>query len=112
MAKRRKYYKRRPYYKKKSTRNYNDNVYKKWRTSVKKRDGYRCQMPSCCSSNALEVHHIKKWADHPALRYCVANGITLCHNCHKSIRGKEEEYEVFFLKILEWNMIDKIKRFN
>jgi hypothetical protein len=29
-----------------------------------------------------------------------------------SIKGKEADYEGFFLKVLEWQMIDKIKKYD
>jgi len=46
------------------------------------------------------------------MRFVTANGITLCKKCHDSIKGKEADYEAFFLKILEWQMLDKIKKYN
>lgn len=93
-----------------SNRNYLDPVYKKWRRDVKVRDGYKCQWPGCLSKSRLEVHHIKTWSSAPALRFHIANGITLCNKCHARIRGKERQYEAFFLKILEWQALSKIKK--
>jgi hypothetical protein len=46
------------------------------------------------------------------MRFVAANGITLCRKCHDSVKGKEDDYVPFFLKILEWQMLDKIKEFN
>ena len=93
-------------------RDYQDPVYVKWRKDVKERDKYRCQWPGCLSDKKLQVHHIKMWAHNPGLRFVIANGITLCSRCHKSIKGKEQDFESFFLKLLEWQMLDKIKEYN
>jgi len=70
-----------------------------------------CQWPGCCSRSKLQVHHIKTWAKNPGLRFSTANGITLCRKCHDSVKGKEHDFETFFLKLLEWQMMDKIKKF-
>jgi len=84
-------------------RDFNDPAYAKWRKDIRKRDRYKCQWPGCASKKRLEVHHIKRWADNPALRYSINNGITLCRSCHRRIKGNEEHYELFLLKILQWN---------
>lgn len=58
------------------------NAYKEWRTAVYKRDDYTCQK---CRTRGKELHphHIKPFATHPELRYEIANGITLCAQCHR-----------------------------
>ena len=99
---------KRPFYSK--HRNYLDPLYAKWRKDIKKRDGYTCQWPNCGSKKQLQVHHIKIWAQNPGLRYTMANGITLCKSCHEKIKGKEHFYEAFFFKLLEAQMLNKIKR--
>jgi len=81
-------------------RNYNDQDYKKFRLSVLKRDGFKCQMPQCKNTKNLNVHHIKTWANASSLRYEPLNGITLCYHCHKSITGKESHYENLFRDII------------
>lgn len=81
-------------------RNYNDDVYERWRKDVLKRDQFKCQMPNCNSKFRLHVHHIKKWSSASSLRYEISNGITLCSKCHKSISGKERHYESLFYSIL------------
>jgi len=81
-------------------RNFKDPLYKNWRTQVYKRDGHQCQWPECGSRGRLNAHHIKTWAGNPALRFSIANGITLCWRCHKKVHGKEEYYEKFFFSIL------------
>jgi 5-methylcytosine-specific restriction endonuclease McrA len=95
-----------------SSRNYSDPAYAAFRKAVRKRDGNRCRFPGCDSRSKLEVHHIKKWASHPSMRYDTTNGITLCKNCHNITRGNEEVYESFFYKILEWDAIQRSKKKN
>lgn len=65
--------------------------YLKWRGAVIERDGGFCRL--CHSTDKLEVHHIKRFATHPDVRWDVENGLTLCHDCHVSFRNREEEYE-------------------
>jgi len=61
---------------------------RKWREAVFKRDNYTCQ--ECGASGVkLHAHHIKSFADHPALRYEVSNGKTLCLDCHGEEHGKD-----------------------
>ena len=92
-----------------NNRDYLDPVYVKWRDDIKKRDKYTCQWPGCGSKKNLQVHHIKTWAQNAGLRYVAANGITLCRTCHEKMKGKEQDYEAFLFKLLEWQMINKIK---
>lgn len=82
-------------------RNYNDPVYEKWRKDILKRDKYKCRMPKCKNKSRLQVHHIQKWASASTLRYEMSNGITLCKNCHDSIKGKEHHYESLFRNIIQ-----------
>jgi 5-methylcytosine-specific restriction endonuclease McrA len=115
MPKKRPYKKRIPFRPKRVSpdkRNFQDPIYKNWKKQVKERDLFRCRWPGCLSHKRLEVHHIKKWSSHPEQRYHLSNGITLCNRCHKMIQNKEEHYEEFFMKILEWDFIDKIKNMN
>lgn len=119
MAKKRgrKPYGNRNYYKPKrrtyrNSRDYKSPEYSKWREDIKKRDNHTCQWPGCLSRKQIQVHHIKTWANYPGMRFVTANGITLCRKCHDSIKGKEADYEAFFLKILEWQMLEKIKNYN
>lgn len=88
-------------------RNFNDPQYKQWRQQVYKRDNFTCQWPGCSSKEKINAHHIKTWANYPSLRYLVDNGITLCKNHHKIIRGLEEIYEAVFQKILVNKKNDK-----
>ena len=93
-----------------SARNYDDPAYANFRKSVRKRDGNKCMYPGCGSRSRLHVHHIKKWASHPSMRYDVSNGITLCKKCHDTTQGNEEVYEAFFYKLLEHQAIQRLKK--
>ncbi len=90
-------------------REYTKPQYRAFRQKVKNRDGKKCRWPRCNRTKRIQVHHIKKWADHPALRYIVSNGICLCRRHHDSIKGKEENYEIMFFKILQKDLMDSIK---
>lgn len=57
--------------------------YKKWRTSVFKRDGYKCVLCGCNKSGELQADHIRPWCLFPKLRYKISNGRTLCKSCHR-----------------------------
>lgn len=56
--------------------------FKEWRESVFERDGWACQQCGFHGKH-LHPHHIKRFADFPALRFEVSNGITLCATCHQ-----------------------------
>jgi hypothetical protein len=58
---------------------------KMWVKAVKDRDGWKCV--ECDATGRLHAHHIKRWKDHPSLRYEVSNGVTLCHECHERAHG-------------------------
>jgi transposase len=65
--------------------------YLAWRNAVLERDGYVCQQcgRQCKKrERGLAAHHIKPYAEYPALRYEVSNGITLCRQCHMTLHGK------------------------
>ncbi len=58
------------------------NKYRQWRKDVFTRDKYICQ--DCNKKGGwIEAHHIKSFAEFPALRLEIPNGITLCKKCHK-----------------------------
>lgn len=80
-------------------RDYQDPQYKKFRKMVRLRDKC-CRWPNCGKKVRLQVHHILEWAKYPALRYVIANGITLCKKHHQAIRGKESSYANMFISIL------------
>lgn len=80
---------------------YKDPLYIKWRKSVYERDKYKCQWPGCSTKKRLNAHHIKTWAEYPALRFVVDNGITLCYLHHKMIKNMESLYESVFFNIVK-----------
>lgn len=55
----------------------------KWRSKVKKRDGYKCLR--CHSGTNLTAHHIIPFAISPELRFKLSNGVTLCRECHNIV---------------------------
>ena len=61
-------------------------AYAEWRLSVFKRDRYRCQH---CGARGEHAHHVKSFSTHPALRFNVANGLTLCIPCHDKAHGRK-----------------------
>jgi len=77
--------------------------YKNWKKAVLDRDKGKCQYPACSCTKDLEIHHIRRYANNPHLRYEVFNGITLCDKHHKGIYGREEFFELTFFKIVQAN---------
>lgn len=61
--------------------------YKEWRTSVFKRDEYKCVI--CSKGGSLQAHHIFNWTEYEDLRYDINNGVTVCEKHHP--RGRENE---------------------
>lgn len=58
----------------------NDPLAVCWREMCIVRYGNACV--NCGSTKDLAVHHIAQWAEYPELRIEMANGKTLCGNCH------------------------------
>lgn len=54
---------------------------KRWRDAVLARDNYACQW--CGRTDRLHVDHIKPYALYPGLQWDIANGRTLCAECHR-----------------------------
>ncbi len=75
------------------------DTYTNWRNKIFCRDKYYCQMPGCKRKGRC-VHHIRKWAEYPSLRFDVDNGITLCSKCHKIVTQKEDSYVTLFAGII------------
>ena len=69
--------------------------YKQWRSAVFDRDNYICQQ--CNNGGRIQAHHIHSWSNYPEQRFDIDNGITLCEECHKAVRGYEDEYIDMFL---------------
>lgn len=58
--------------------------YKEWRKAVFERDGYVCVIGGKDHGNRLHADHIQRFSDFPDLRMVVANGRTLCEECHRA----------------------------
>lgn len=69
-----------------------------WKYSVFVRDNFTCQQ--CGSKKPLQVHHIYMWAKYPELRLDIDNGITLCKDFHKQVRGYEDDYIDMFIMLM------------
>ena len=91
-----------------TARDWDSRAYKDWRLAVKRRDSFRCRW--CGSRKRLHVHHIKRWADHPELRYQLSNGVTLCRVCHNKVNGQEEVYEDFLRRLIGDDSLIRIQR--
>ena len=87
---------------------YNSKEYNNWRKSVFERDDYTCQFYKCKKKGGkIEAHHIKKFSDYKHLRFDINNGITLCVECHRKIKGQEDFYEDMFHQNLSDRYVSK-----
>ena len=57
--------------------------------NIFERDNYTCQICDQYSGN-LQVDHIKRWSDHPELRFDEGNCRTVCMACHYYITFKKK----------------------
>lgn len=80
---------------------FEDPKYIKWAKSVKKRDGYICQICEM-EGKYLHSHHLSSWDYDKLNRFNPENGICLCSDCHENfhkIYGKGhntvEQFEEF-----------------
>lgn len=53
----------------------------------------------------LEVHHVIKWSSQKIVRQNKRNLISLCKDCHRSIRNKEERYVGIFKRKIAKNTL-------
>lgn len=61
---------------------FSDPRHIRWARSVKKRDGYRCQI--CKRTGVyLNAHHMNSYGAYEDQRFSLFNGVTLCSRCHK-----------------------------
>ena len=69
----------------------------KWAKQIKERDNYVCQL--CFAYGvSLHSHHLNSWDLFVEQRYVLANGITLCSDCHERFHsiygnGKNTAYQ-------------------
>jgi hypothetical protein len=72
-----------------------------WKTKVKMRDNYTCQVCKHQSGNlVLNAHHIlpniKKSKKYEVFKFDLNNGITLCVHCHKWSADSAHQNAIFF----------------
>lgn len=77
-----------------------DPLNREWIKSVKKRDGYTCQITN--KKGKVCAHHIQSWNTNQNLRYDVNNGITILNSLHVEFHKRygfgdntREQYEKF-----------------
>lgn len=88
----------------------NNYRYREWRIAVLKRDGGRCRwcdLEGIKTYKNLEIHHIIPVSIAPEKQYEVSNGITLCHEHHRLIYGKEQEYSELLANIINNPLITR-----
>ena len=65
--------------------------YKKWRTSVFRRDKFTCN--KCTKKGGkLNAHHIIPFSVNKELRYVLSNGTTLCETCHIDLHKTDRQW--------------------
>lgn len=84
-------------FKKKINQRSYDRKYMKVRAFVIARGRWKCGICNEFSSK-LQVHHIRKWSTHRALRSKPSNLIALCKECHENIKDKEDRFRAMFMR--------------
>jgi len=54
----------------------------------------------CNNRTRLHVHHIKTRREFPELTFEQSNLVTLCCSCHAKVKGKEKEWEEYFMRLI------------
>lgn len=87
---------------KESTKLRTSPEYKNWRRAIFRRDFYMCQMPGCWKKSPpdLEAHHIQTVHQNREGVLDIANGISLCRECHNRTRKNEAAYEALFKRLV------------
>ena len=91
-------------------------AYKAFVKAVRERDNCKCQFPGCNKRKfGIEVHHIIRYHDAPALRYNPNNGICLCggkNGHHALVTGNEMAYAGMLFAIVQVNITkQEMKRY-
>lgn len=87
-------------YRARRQREWNSRWYKNLRKLVFARDGWTCALTGK-KGGVLHMHHIKRYADFPALRFDPRNLITLCAEAHEKVTGQEAKYMAQLWKIAQ-----------
>jgi len=75
--------------------------YTQWRNAVLCRDGFCCQECGCVKDRLmLQAHHIVPRRDPICAKYDPENGICLCTECHKTVKGREYEVKDKYFSIV------------
>lgn len=78
-------------------RGYAQGVGSAFLRAVYERDGYRCVR--CAEPKgkprSLHAHHIVPWAGNEALRFDLANAVTLCRQCHSWVHSKANKERTY-----------------
>ena len=63
---------------------YKQGHWREFSQSIYARDGFQCRRCGRPKGRpkSLHAHHLKPWANNPALRFDPDNCVTLCHRCH------------------------------
>lgn len=79
-------------FKKSANKRRYDRKYMKTRAFVIARGRWKCGICDNFSST-LEVHHIRKWSTHAALRNKARNLIAVCRKCHNGVlKNREDQF--------------------
>lgn len=68
-----------------------------WARAIMERDSWTCQ--NCGTTKNLDAAHIIGKHVNPTLRHDMANGVTLCRNCHVWYHQSPQMWERF---VTQW----------
>jgi 5-methylcytosine-specific restriction endonuclease McrA len=79
---------------------YASSEWKEIQRNVYARDNYRCV--HCGSGKtgpkSIHAHHIRPWAGNKALRFDMANLVTLCRDCHHWVHSSANSESLYLVK--------------
>jgi len=79
----------------------NSDEFKDWRIKVFQRDNHNCQECGSRKGRTLQAHHIVPIRKDLSKIFDVANGITLCQDCHGKTWWHEDRFEEKYFNILK-----------